>query len=53
MTSRDIATKLFISERTVEADVTNTFNKLGLNSRIELVGWLVRATGPEPITPAA
>ncbi len=29
MTSRDIATKLFISERTVEAHVTNMLNKLG------------------------
>jgi predicted transcriptional regulator len=53
MTSRDIATKLFISERTVEAHVTNTFNKLGLNSRVELVRWLASVNGPEPITPAA
>ena len=40
MTSRDIATKLFISERTVEAHVTNMLNKLGLNSRVELARWL-------------
>ena len=33
MTSRDIAAKLFISERTVEAHVTNMLNKLGLNSK--------------------
>jgi DNA-binding NarL/FixJ family response regulator len=53
MTSRDIATKLFISERTVEAHVTNMLNKLGLNSRIELVHWLASVGGMEPITPGS
>ena len=53
MTSRDIATKLFISERTVEAHVTNMLNKLGLNSRVELARWLTSVGGTEPVTPAA
>jgi non-specific serine/threonine protein kinase len=53
MTSRDIATNLFISERTVEAHVTNMLNKLGLNSRVELARWLVSVGGTEPVTPAA
>jgi len=53
MTSRDIATKLFISERTVEAHVTNMLNKLGLNSRIEVARWLASVGGVEPVTPAA
>jgi DNA-binding NarL/FixJ family response regulator len=53
MTSRDIATKLFISERTVDAHVTNVLNKVGLNSRIELARWLASVGGTEPLTPNA
>ncbi len=40
LTSQQIATKLFISERTVTTHVTNMLNKLGLSSRIQLASWV-------------
>jgi len=49
MTSREIASTLFISERTVETHVTNMLNKLGVNSRIQIARWMASVSGPEPI----
>ncbi|MFL5671691.1 MAG: LuxR C-terminal-related transcriptional regulator [Chloroflexota bacterium] len=36
----DTALQLFISERTVESHVTNIFNKLGVDSRVQVVRWV-------------
>jgi non-specific serine/threonine protein kinase len=40
------AAQLFISERTVESHVTNIFNKLGVNSRVQVARWIA---GVEPV----
>jgi len=40
LTNREIAERLVISKRTVDAHVEHIYTKLGISSRIQLVNWL-------------
>jgi len=41
MTNKEIATRLFIAERTAEGHVERIRNKLGVRSRTEVATWAV------------
>jgi DNA-binding CsgD family transcriptional regulator len=42
--ANDIATRLFVSPKTVQAHLTDVYTKLGLSSRVQLVQAAVRRT---------
>ena len=45
MTNREVARTAFVSPKTVEANLTRVYRKLGIRSRAELGAWLVRTEG--------
>ena len=57
LTNREIATRLFISERTAESHVEQIRGKLGFRSRLQIAAWvaesLPRDGGPAPSAPPA
>jgi predicted ATPase/DNA-binding CsgD family transcriptional regulator len=40
LSNKQIGTRLFISERTVDSHVRNILNKLGFSSRTQIAGWM-------------
>jgi predicted ATPase/DNA-binding CsgD family transcriptional regulator len=42
MSNKEIGSRCFLSERTVETHVSNILNKLGINSRVEVARWVAR-----------
>ena len=53
LTNRDIAGKLFISERTVDGHLEHIREKLGVNSRAQVTAWVVRRDAVVAATPVA
>ena len=43
LTNKQIAARLFISERTVDSHVRSILNKLGFNSRAQIAAWMGRS----------
>jgi len=48
LSNRQIAQRLFISERTVEGHVEQTLNKLGFENRAQVAAWVARGYGAAP-----
>jgi DNA-binding CsgD family transcriptional regulator len=40
LSNKQIGTRLFISERTVDSHVRSILNKLGFTSRVQIAGWI-------------
>jgi predicted ATPase/DNA-binding CsgD family transcriptional regulator len=46
LSNKGIATRVFLSERTIETHVSNILDKLGVNSRVEISSWVARELTP-------
>ncbi|MGN6174432.1 MAG: LuxR C-terminal-related transcriptional regulator, partial [Streptosporangiaceae bacterium] len=46
LTNKQIGTRLFISERTVDSHVRSILNKLGFNSRAQIAAWMASPSPP-------
>jgi DNA-binding NarL/FixJ family response regulator len=42
LTNKEIASRLYLSDRTVESHVRHILNKLGLASRVQIASWFSR-----------
>jgi non-specific serine/threonine protein kinase len=50
LTNGQIARRLVISHRTVDAHVASIYAKLGVSSRVQLVSWLAQQPGPPAVS---
>jgi DNA-binding CsgD family transcriptional regulator len=48
LTNRQVADRLFVSAKTVEANLTHVYRKTGVRSRQEVVRWWLSRQGPPP-----
>ena len=48
-TNAQVAARLFISERTVESHLASIFNKLGVDSRLQVARWFASTQVPETV----
>ncbi|RNM16782.1 ATP-binding protein [Nocardioides pocheonensis] len=48
LSSKDVAAKLVVSRRTVDAHVDHIFAKLGFNSRTQIAAWVAQQHAAEP-----
>ena len=48
LTNKEIASRLFVSERTAEGHIDQICNKLGFNSRVQIAAWLIRREPDDP-----
>jgi predicted ATPase/DNA-binding CsgD family transcriptional regulator len=46
LSNKEIATRAFLSERTIETHVSNILDKLGVNSRVEISTWVAQELTP-------